>query len=271
MVHGGGFYLAEKYAVAPERMPDELHWFKYEAYFTWITGFLLLVVVYYFGADAFLIDQREAATRSGLGDRASRPGRWPQAGSSTTRSVESLHRAEDGAAGPRAVLEITAFTFFYHAIFSDRAAFLHVGAMIGTIMAASVFFIIIPNQKNVVADLHGRAGSRTRALGKQAAQRSLHNNYLTLPVIFMMISNHYPMMFGHPWSPFIALGIVVGGGLIRHFFNITNHGVLTGPRLSPRSRRPSSSSSCSSSSPLIGPGAAPRRAAMSHLPTFIRS
>jgi uncharacterized membrane protein len=122
-------------------------------------------------------------------------------------------------------VEIAVFTFFYHAVFSDRAAFLHVGALIGTIMAASVFFVIIPNQKKVVADLV--AGRRPDpALGAQAGQRSLHNNYLTLPVIFMMISNHYPIMFGHPWSPVIALGIVVAGGLVRHYFNITNHGSM---------------------------------------------
>jgi uncharacterized membrane protein len=133
------------------------------------------------------------------------------------------------AKGPLAIglcVEIAAFTFFYHAVFSDRAAFLHVGALIGTIMAASVFFIIIPNQKKVVADLiAGRAPDPF--LGQQAGQRSLHNNYLTLPVIFMMISNHYPIMFGHPWSPLIALGIVLAGGLIRHFFNVTNNGILT--------------------------------------------
>jgi uncharacterized membrane protein len=131
-----------------------------------------------------------------------------------------------GALAVALFVEIAAFTFFYHAVFSDRAAFLHVGALIGTLRAASVFFIIIPNQKIVVADLQAGRKPDPR-LGKQAGQRSLHNNYLTLPVIFMMISNHYPLMFGHPWSPLIALGVVVMGGLIRHFFNVTNHGILT--------------------------------------------
>jgi uncharacterized membrane protein len=225
MVHGGGFYLAEKYAVAPERMPDELHWFKYEAYFTWITGFLLLAVVYYFGADAFLIDK----------DKVSLDPVWASllsAGSLVAGwfIYDGLCRSPLGSkTGPLAValfIEIAAFTFFYHGVFSDRAAFLHVGALIGTIMAASVFFVIIPNQKIVVADLIAGREPDAR-LGQQAGQRSLHNNYLTLPVIFMMISNHYPILFGHPWSPLIALGIVVAGGLIRHFFNITNHGVVT--------------------------------------------
>jgi uncharacterized membrane protein len=225
MVHGGGFYLAEKYAVAPERMPDELHWFKYEAYFTWITGFLLLVVIYYFGADAFLIDK----------DKVPLDPLWASLLSALSLIAgwvvyDGICRSPLGSkTGPLAIavfVEIAAFTFFYHGVFADRAAFLHVGALIGTIMAASVFFIIIPNQKIVVADLIAGRKPDPR-LGQQAAQRSLHNNYLTLPVIFMMISNHYPILFGHPWSPLIALGIVVAGGLIRHFFNITNHGVVT--------------------------------------------
>lgn len=223
MVHGGGFYLAEKYTVAPERLPDELHWFRYEAYFTLVTGFLLLGVIYYLGAEAYLIDRQKAQldpvyaiilsagsliagwfiydgmVRSSLGDRT----------------------------GPLALavfIEIAAFTFFYHAVFSDRAAFLHVGALIGTIMAVSVFGVIVPNQKKVIADIvAGRAPDA--GLLKQAKQRSLHNNYLTLPVIFMMISNHYPIVFGHPQAPLIALGIVVGGALVRHFFNQSDSGI----------------------------------------------
>jgi uncharacterized membrane protein len=225
MVHGGGFYLAEKYLVAPERMPEELHWFKYEAYFTWLTGFLLLVVVYYFGANAFLIDR----------DKAPLDPVWASILSALSLAAgwfiyDALCRSPIGArTGPLAAglfIEIAAFTFFYHGVFSDRAAFLHVGALIGTIMAVSVFAVIIPNQKIVVADLI--AGRRPNPrLGEQARQRSLHNNYLTLPVVFMMISNHYPILFGHPWSPWIALGVVVAGALVRHFFNVTNHGVAT--------------------------------------------
>ena len=225
MVHGGGFYLAEKYAVAPARMPDELHWFKYEAYFTWLTGFLLMAVIYYLGAEAFLIVREKIPLDPAWAIMLS-------AGSLAAGwfIYDAMCRSSVGQAkGPLAIglfVEIAAFTFFYHSVFSDRAAFLHVGALIGTIMAASVFFVIIPNQKKVVADLiAGRAPDP--AFGQQAGQRSLHNNYLTLPVIFMMISNHYPIMFGHPWSPLIALGIVLAGGLIRHFFNVANHGILT--------------------------------------------
>jgi uncharacterized membrane protein len=224
MVHGGGFYLAEKYSVAPERLPAELHWFKYEAYFTLLTGLLLLVVVYYFGAEGFLIDRDKVALDPAWAIMLS-------AGSLAAGwfIYDALVRSPLGQrTGPLALavfVEIAVFTFFYHGIFSDRAAFLHVGALIGTIMALSVFAVIIPNQKKAVADL--TAGRRPDpALGAQARQRSLHNNYLTLPVVFMMISNHYPIVFGHPWSPFIALGIVIGGALVRHFFNTLDAGAL---------------------------------------------
>jgi uncharacterized membrane protein len=225
MVHGGGFYLAEKYSVAPERLPDELHWFKYEAYFTWITGFLLLVVIYYFGAEAFLIDRNKVPLDPVWASVLS-AGSLVAAWFIYDGMMRSPLGDKTGWLAFWLFVEIAAFTFFYHAVFSDRAAFLHIGAMIGTIMAASVFFVIIPNQKKVVADLV--AGRKPDpALGQQAGQRSLHNNYLTLPVIFFMIASHYPAMFGHPWSPFIALGIVVAGGLVRHFFNVTNHGIVT--------------------------------------------
>ncbi len=225
MVHGGGFFLAEKYEVAPERLPEELHWFKYEAYFTWITGFLLLVIIYYLGADAFLIDRAKVPLDPVWASVLS-AGSLAAAWFIYDAMIKSPLGEKTGWLAFWLFVEIAAFTFFYHGVFSDRAAFMHVGAMIGTIMAASVFLVIIPNQKKVVADLV--AGRKPDpALGRQAGQRSLHNNYLTLPVIFFMISSHYPAMFGHPWSPFIALGIVLAGGLVRHFFNVANHGTIT--------------------------------------------
>ena len=268
MVHGGGFYLAEKYMVAPERLPDELHWFKYEAYFTWVTGILLLVVIYYFGAEAFLIDR----------DKAPLEPAWAivlSAGSLTAGwfIYDRLCKSELGTkTGPLAVAlfaEIAVFTFFYHGVFSDRAAFLHVGALIGTIMAVSVFAVIIPNQKKVVADL--LAGRRPDpALGKQARQRSLHNNYLTLPVVFMMISNHYPIVFGHPWSP-------LHRARHRDRRRRSSATISTPPmpacwtgRRRRRSRPRSCCSSCSSPSPATGP--APRRVVRTSLSrTFIPS
>ena len=223
MVHGGGFWLAEKYAVAPERMPEELHWFKYEAYFTWLTGFLLLAVIYYFGADAFLIDK----------DKLPLDPVWAVILSAGSLAAgwfiyDGICRSPLGQrTGPLAIA----------ALHRDRR--LHV------LLSRRLFRPRgVPACRR--ADRHDHGGERLlhhhpepedrggrpaggaearSALGQQAGQRSLHNNYLTLPVIFMMISNHYPIMFGHPWSPLIALGIVVAGGLIRHFFNVTNHGI----------------------------------------------
>jgi uncharacterized membrane protein len=224
MVHGGGFYLAEKYMVAPERLPDELHWFKYEAYFTWLSGFLLLVVVYYFGAEAFLIDREKMpldASRAILLSAGSLAAGWFV----YDRMCKSPLGQNTGPLAIALFVEIALFTFFYHGVFTDRAAFLHVGALIGTMMSASVFFVIIPNQKKVVADLLAGRKPDPR-LGQEARQRSLHNNYLTLPVIFFMVSSHYPIVFGHPWSPLIALGVVLGGGLVRHYFNKADSGVL---------------------------------------------
>ncbi len=224
LVHGGGFYRAEKYAVAPESLPDELLWFKYEAYFTWLTGFALLALIYYAGADAFLIDRNKWDLTP-----------WQATGLSVAslaagwliydRLCKSPLRDRTGPLASAVFVLIVAATLFYTAVFSDRAAFLHIGAFIGTIMVGSVFFVIIPNQKIVVADL---VAGRTPdpAFGRQAFQRSLHNNYLTLPVVFMMVSSHYPIVFGHPLSWLIALGIVVVGGLIRHVFNAHHRGKL---------------------------------------------
>ena len=222
MVHGGGFFLAKKYKVAPPELPPELHWFRYEAYFTLLTGLALLVLIYYVGAEAFLIDREKAQISQAWAIMLS-AGSLAAGWFIYDAMVKSPLGTKTGPLALAVFVEIALFTFFYHGIFSDRAAFLHTGALIGTIMATSVFAVIIPNQRKVVADLlAGRTPDP--ALGKQAAQRSLHNNYLTLPVIFMMISNHYPMVFGHPYAPLIALGIVVGGALVRHYFNSADAG-----------------------------------------------
>jgi uncharacterized membrane protein len=182
-------------------------------------------VIYYFGADAFLID-KDKIPLDPLWAVVLSIGSFVAGWFIYDALCTSPLGQKTGPLATAVFIEIAVFTFFYHSVFSDRAAFLHIGALIGTIMSASVFFIIIPSQKIVVADLIAGRKPDPR-LGKQAGQRSLHNNYLTLPVIFMMISNHYPILFGHPWSPLIALGIVIAGGLIRHFFNVTNHGIVT--------------------------------------------
>ena len=222
MVHGGGFYLMEKYLVAPESLPKELHWFKYEAYFTWITGMLLLAVIYYLSAEAFLIDPSVMELSPGVAigiSAASIVASWV--------IYDLLCRSPVGKqTGPLAAavfLLILAAAWGYGEVFSGRAAFIHVGVMVGSIMVGNVFFIIIPNQKVVVDDL--KAGRTPAAsLGAQAKQRSLHNNYLTLPVVLMMISNHYPVTYGHEQAWLIVGGVVVFGGLVRHHFNLSHAG-----------------------------------------------
>ena len=222
MVHGGGFYHARKYVVAPDALPKTLHWFKYEAYFTWISGMLLLAVVYYWGAETYLIDPSVADWEP-----------WEAIALSLAVLVggwviyDGLCRSPLGR--DTRVLAVLVFVlvvggaYLLTHLFSGRAAFLHVGAMIGTIMAANVFIIIIPNQRRAVAQM--MAGDRPDPeLGKQAKQRSLHNNYLTLPVVLMMISNHYPMAYGvqEPWL--VVAAIVVIGAIVRDYFNRSHAG-----------------------------------------------
>ena len=223
-VHGGGFYHKQKYLVAPEQMPDELHWFKWEAYTTWLSGFALLVLIYYFAADTFLIDRSKIilsqgqAILLGLGMIA---GGWIV--------YDSLCRSSIGQNVPLfgavwfAVLTLAAF--FMVNVFSDRGAFIHLGAIIGTVMVANVFFVIIPNQRKVV-DTLAAGGSPDPSLGMQAKQRSVHNNYMTLPVLFTMISLHYPMIVGNPHNWFLLAAISAVGVSIRHFFNLRHTGSI---------------------------------------------
>ena len=217
-VHGGGFYHVEKYTVAPPALPDVLHWFKWEAYLTFVTGFGLLIVQYYFHAEAFLIDP---------GVMALEP--W-QAIAISVASLAAGWFIYDGLCrfkpiGERTVLlALSVFALIliasvlYTKVFSGRGAFIHVGALVGTIMAANVFAIIIPNQKKMIAQMiAGQAPDpRYGAVGKQ---RSTHNNYLTLPVLLMMVSQHYPFLFSHPQSWLVVALILLSGGLIRHILN----------------------------------------------------
>lgn len=216
-VHGGGFYHVQKYLVAPAQMPEHLTWFKWEAYSTWLTGFALLCVVYYAGADLFLIDRNVldvSAPVAILISLASIALGWilydllcksPLGGNDTTLMLVLY-----------AIL--VAMAWGYTQLFTGRAAFLHLGAFTATIMSANVFMIIIPNQKIVVADLI--AGRKPDPkYGKIAKTRSLHNNYLTLPVVFLMLSNHYPLAFATEFNWIIASIIFIMGVLIRHYFN----------------------------------------------------
>lgn len=216
-VHGGGFYHVRKYLVAPAEMPEHLTWFKWESYATWLSGFALLCVMYYGGAHLYLIDTHVldiSATGAILLSLASIAVGWiiydllckSSIGRNQNLLMVVLY----------VVLVIMAWGYTH--LFSSRAAYLHLGAFTATIMSANVFFIIIPNQKKVVRSLV--AGLKPDpALGAQAKQRSLHNNYLTLPVVFLMLSNHSPLAFGTQYSWLIAALVFLMGVSIRHFFN----------------------------------------------------
>lgn len=216
-VHGGGFYHIQKYMIAPESMPEHLTWFKWESYSTWLTGFFMMVVVYYVGAELYLID------RSVLDVPAWGAILISLAGLALGWIIyDLLCRSPLGKNDWLLYLVLFGFmvvlSWGFTLVFTGRAAFLHTGAVIATIMSANVFMIIIPNQKKVVAAL--RAGETPEArLGLQAKQRSTHNNYLTLPVIFLMLSNHYPLAFGTKWNWVIVSLVLVMGAVIRHFFN----------------------------------------------------
>jgi uncharacterized membrane protein len=221
-VHGGGFYHNQKYQVAPSAMPDQLHWFKWEAYFTWISGFSLLVLVYYVGATSFLIDPAKAALSPGQGvaiGLASLALGWLV----YDGLCRSPLRSSDLALGVFWFACLVWAAALLDGLFNSRAAYLHVGAIVGTVMVANVFLIIIPNQRKVVADL---VAGRTPdpALGAAAKQRSLHNNYMTLPVLFLMISAHYPMTYGaeRPWLVLALLALT--GVAVRHVFNLRGRG-----------------------------------------------
>ncbi len=222
LVHGGGFYHVEKYSVAPAALPPDLHWFKWEAYLTFISGFLLLAVQYYWNASAFLVDPAVldmSGAEAVLISILTLAGGW--------FAYDALCRSRIGDNTSALAVAVFALIvgagYLFTHVFSGRGAFIHVGAMVGTIMAANVFAVIIPNQKVVTADL--LAGRTPDAkYGKMGKQRSLHNNYLTLPVLLFMVSNHYPFLYSHPQSWMVVAFIVLAGGAIRHFLNRTEAG-----------------------------------------------
>ncbi len=219
-VHGGGFYHIQKYLVAPASMPDHLVWFKWESYATWLSGFAMLVLVYYLGAELFLIDptvmelQVWQAVSISL---ASLAFGWIAYNTICKVFVNANQTVLMGAL----FVVLVGMSWFYTQVFSGRAAMLHLGAFTASIMSGNVFFIIMPNQRVVVADL--KAGRKPDPkYGKIAKQRSTHNNYLTLPVVFLMLSNHYPLVFATEWNWVIASLVFLMGVTIRHWFN-TKH------------------------------------------------
>jgi uncharacterized membrane protein len=218
-VHGGGFYRVEKYPVAPPRLPEVLHWFKWEAYTTWLSGFALLVFLYYFNADTYLLSPGGPL---GTG--------WAIAVSVVLLVVAwvvydvlcRLVHEELWLAGALVALTTLA-AWGCGELFAPRAAYLQVGAMLGTIMVANVFFVIIPAHREVVrAAEDGREPDP--ALGAEAKRRSVHNNYLTLPVVFAMLSNHFPSAYGHSYSWLVLVVLMAAGAWLRHFFNLRHAG-----------------------------------------------
>jgi uncharacterized membrane protein len=221
-VHGGGFYNPQKYLVAPAELPDELHWFKWEAYATWLSGFALLLIVYWFNAQAMMVDR-------GVADLSSWQAIGLGAGSLVAgwivydllcRSPLGRHDLAFGAA--IFALLVGAAWVLTHFL-SGRAAYIHVGAMIGTIMVANVAMVIIPGQRKMVEAM--RAGMKPDPVyGIRGKQRSVHNNYFTLPVLFIMISNHFAMTYKHPHAWAVLGSIMAAGVFIRHFFNLRHKG-----------------------------------------------
>lgn len=221
-VHGGGFYRVLKYTVAPGELPATLHWFKWEAYATWWSGLSLLVLLYYVGAKEYLLDPSVStigptgAIAVGLGSLLMA---W--------LVYDALCRTALGfrpfMLSVIGIVAVTALAWGLGRVISARAAYVHVGAALGTIMAANVFRVIIPAQRDMVLALaSGRAPDAKR--GQQAALRSLHNNYFTLPVLFTMVSSHYPATYGNAWGWAILVALFVVGVLVRHWFNLRNAG-----------------------------------------------
>ncbi|MCK0151603.1 urate hydroxylase PuuD [Marivita sp. S6314] len=216
-VHGGGFYHTVKYLVAPARMPEHLTWHKWQSYSTWLSGAALLMIIYWVGGELYLLDPTKA-------DLALWQGILISAGSLTIGWLLYDAMCKSKLADTPTLLMLLLFVILvimswgYNQIFTGRAALLHLGAFTATIMTANVFFQIMPNQRIVVEDL--KAGRTPDAkYGKIAKVRSTHNNYLTLPVVFLMLSNHYPLAFGTEFAWIIASLIFLTGVTIRHYFN----------------------------------------------------
>lgn len=218
-LHAGGFFNVEKRNIEPGKLPEPLHWFKWESYWTWMSGFVLLAIVYYAGAEAYLIDpavadisQRQAiliSLATLVGSWLVYHLLWNSAFGRQSQTRSALLTA----------LFIMLASFLLMQVFSGRGAFLHTGAMLATWMTGNVFFVIMPAQRQLVqSTLEGQP--QNKQLAADAGQRSLHNNYLTLPVLFCMFSNHYPSTFGSEWNWTVLMALFVVGFMVRHYFNV---------------------------------------------------
>lgn len=218
LLHSGAYYQVEKTLLAPHELPTVLHWFKWQSYTTWLSGFFLMAVVYYLGDKSFLVDPQvmELSYGAAIGLSLSvlaggfllYDGLWRTLGK----------RSPDLATALTLALVATAMLGLTH-VFTARAAYIHVGALLGTLMAGNVFFHIIPSQKQMVAATV--AGEEADVgLSTRAKTRSIHNNYITFPVLFIMLSNHFPSTWGHAHAGLVLLWIALGGATVRHFLNI---------------------------------------------------
>ena len=220
-VHGGGFYHLKKFSTGPERLPSSLHWFKWEAYTTWLSGVALLVLVYYFNARAWLIDPSV---------RALEP--WQGIATGIASLVVSwfvydglcrVSRKRPGLLTSMVFGWFTLLAFVLSQLLSGRAAYIHVGAAIGTVMVANVFFVIIPAQRELVSALkEGRPTDPGH--GRNGLLRSRHNNYFTLPVLFTMISSHFPSTYGNSLNWLVLVLLALVGIAVRHYFNVRHLG-----------------------------------------------
>ncbi|MFN8522238.1 MAG: urate hydroxylase PuuD [Chloroflexota bacterium] len=220
-IHGGGFYRIEKFRVTPERIPEPLHWFFWEAYTTWLSGFALLIVLYYFNAELYLVDRDVLDLSAGQAIAASVA--MLAIGWLAYDGLCRLLEGRDRELAAALVLVLILTTYGASLVFSARAVYIQIGAMIGTWMVANVFFVIIPGHRQLVSaklanldpdPIHGIRGK----------QRSVHNNYLTLPVLIAMLSNHYPFTYSHPHGWLVLVLLMSVAAWLRHFFNLRNQG-----------------------------------------------
>ena len=221
-VHGGGFYHAQKYRVAPRSLPEALHWFKWEAYTTWITGMFLLILVYWYGAEVYLIDRSVAdlsATAAIVIAAIFLVGGWLVY---DLLCKTPLGKNDDAFSAVLLVL-IAALAWGLCQLFSGRGAYIHFGAVLGTIMVANVFFVIIPGQRRMV-DAANLGQPPDPEDGIRAKQRSVHNTYFTLPVLFVMTSNHYALTYANEYNWLVLVAISVAGALIRVYFVARHRG-----------------------------------------------
>jgi len=222
-VHGGGFYNIVKYLVAPKELPDHLTWFYWEAYATWLSGFALVIVVYYLDAELFLVDKSVmvlSPLQAGAFSLISLALAWGLY-EVACRTAFAKHELAFVLTG---YVFLVALTYAFTHVLSGRGAFNQIGAIIGTIMVANVFLNIIPGQRKTVAALIAGAKPDPR-YGIEGKQRSVHNNYLTLPVILLMISNHYPLLYATRYNWVIVAIVLALGPVIRHFYNSRHAGL----------------------------------------------